>query len=48
MISKVLGHVSPQSAKAYVHLDVEPAKVAIEKVFGGLHASEASVTNNNR
>ena len=26
-ISKALGHVSPQSARAYVHLDVEPARV---------------------
>jgi integrase len=48
LISKVLGHISPQSAKAYVHLDVEPAKAAIEKVFGEFNASEASFTNNNR
>jgi integrase len=27
VISKALGHVSPQSAKAYVHLDVEPVGV---------------------
>ena len=39
-ISKALGHVSPQSARAYVHLDVEPARSAIEKALGGLgHAS---------
>jgi integrase len=36
MISKALGHVSAQSAKAYVHLDVEPARLAIEKALGGL------------
>jgi integrase len=35
-ISKALGHVSPQSARAYVHLDVEPARSAIEKALGGL------------
>jgi integrase len=40
VISKALGHVSPQSAKAYVHLDVEPARLAIEKALGGL--SDAS------
>jgi integrase len=40
IISKALGHVSPQSARAYVHLDVEPAKTAIERALGGLnHAS---------
>ena len=33
-ISKALGHVSPQSARAYVHLDVEPARAAIEKALG--------------
>jgi integrase len=39
-ISKALGHVSPQSARAYVHLDVEPARSAIEKALGRLgHAS---------
>jgi integrase len=35
-ISKALGHVSPQSARAYIHLDVEPARAAIEKALGGL------------
>jgi integrase len=35
-ISKALGHVSPQSARAYVHLDVEPARPAIEKALGGV------------
>jgi integrase len=35
-ITKALGHVSPQSARAYVHLDVEPARSAIEKALGGL------------
>ena len=34
IISKALGHVSPQSARAYVHLDVEPARAAIEKALG--------------
>jgi integrase len=39
-ITKALGHVSPQSARAYVHLDIEPARSAIEKALGGLgHAS---------
>jgi integrase len=33
VISKALGHVSPQSARAYVHLDVEPARAAIEKAL---------------
>jgi integrase len=35
-ISKALGHLSPQSARAYVHLDVEPARVAIERALGEL------------
>jgi integrase len=35
-ISKALGHVSPQSAQAYVHLDVEPARAAIDKALGGI------------
>jgi integrase len=34
IISKALGHVSPQSARAYVHLDVELARAAIEKALG--------------
>ena len=34
VISKALGHVSPQSARAYVHLDVEPARAATEKALG--------------
>jgi integrase len=39
-ITKALGHLSPQSARAYVHLDVEPARSAIERALGGLgHAS---------
>lgn len=33
-ITKALGHVSPQSARAYVHLDVETARDAIEKALG--------------
>ena len=32
-ISKALGHLSPQSAKAYVHLDLEPVRDAMEKLF---------------
>ena len=35
-ISKALGHLSPQSARAYVHLDVNPARSAIEKALGSL------------
>ena len=38
-ISKALGHISSQSARAYVHLDVEMAKEAIEKALGDVHAS---------
>jgi integrase len=38
-ISKALGHLSSQSARAYVHLDVEMAKAAIEKALGSVHAS---------
>ena len=38
-ISKALGHISSQSARAYVHLDVEMAKAAIEKALGDVHAS---------
>ena len=36
IISKALGHVSAQSARAYVHLDVEPARNAIEKALGAI------------
>jgi integrase len=36
IISKALGHVSPQSARAYVHLDVETARAAIDKALGGI------------
>jgi integrase len=35
-ISKVLGHVSPQSRKAYVHLDVGAGRDAIERVMAGI------------
>ena len=35
-ISKVLGHVSPQSLKAYVHLDVSAGREAIDRVYAGL------------
>ena len=31
IISKALGHVSAQSARAYVHLDVEPARNAMSR-----------------
>lgn len=33
-IQKVLGHVSPQSAKAYLHLDVAAAREAVERALG--------------
>ncbi len=36
IISKALGHVSAQSARAYVHLDVEPARNAIEQALGAI------------
>jgi integrase len=36
IISKALGHVSAQSARAYVHLDVEPARSAIEQALGAI------------
>jgi len=32
-ISKVLGHLSPQSLKAYVHLDTSAGAEAIDRVF---------------
>jgi integrase len=32
-ISKVLGHVSPQSLKAYAHLDVGAGSEAIDRLF---------------
>jgi integrase len=35
-ISKVLGHVSPQSLKAYAHLDVTAGREAIERTFAGI------------
>lgn len=35
-ITKALGHLSPQSARAYVHLDTEAVRDAVEKVYGGL------------
>ena len=35
-ITRALGHVSPQSARAYVHLDTEMVRDAVEKVYGGL------------
>jgi integrase len=39
-ISKVLGHVSPQSLKAYAHLDVTAGREAIERTFAGIAGSE--------
>jgi integrase len=33
-ISKVLGHVSPQSLKHYAHLDVTAGREAIERALG--------------
>jgi len=33
-ISAALGHLSPQSARAYVHLTTEPVREAIEKALG--------------
>jgi integrase len=38
-ISKVLGHVSPQSLKAYAHLDVTAGRDAIERTFAGISGS---------
>ena len=35
-ITKALGHLSPQSARAYVHLDTEAVRKAIESIFGRL------------
>ncbi len=34
-ITAALGHISPQSARAYVHLDVEHARAAMEKAIHG-------------
>ena len=33
-ISAALGHLSPDSARAYVHLTTEPVRAAIEKALG--------------
>jgi hypothetical protein len=33
-ISAALGHLSPASARAYVHLNTEPVREAIEKALG--------------
>jgi hypothetical protein len=35
-ISKILGHVSPQSLKHYAHLDATAGKTAIEQVLAPL------------
>lgn len=34
-ITAALGHISPQSARAYVHLDVKYARAAMEKAING-------------
>ena len=39
-ISKVLGHVSPQSLKAYAHLDVTAGSEAIDKLMSGIITSK--------
>jgi integrase len=39
-ISKVLGHVSPQSLKAYTHLDVTAGREAVERVLAGVTRSK--------
>jgi integrase len=41
-ISKVLGHLSPQSLRSYVHLDISAGKEAIEQVFAPLIASSSA------
>jgi integrase len=46
-ISKVLGHVSPQSLKAYVHLDVAAGREAIEQVFSGIVAKTELPSGNS-
>ena len=35
-ITKALGHLSPQSARAYVHLDTDTVRDAVESIYGGL------------
>jgi integrase len=37
-ISKVLGHLSPQSLRSYVHLDISAGREAIEQVFAPIIA----------
>jgi integrase len=39
-ISKVLGHVSPQSLKAYAHLDVAAGREAIERTMAAVLTGE--------
>jgi integrase len=41
-ISAVLGHVSPQSRKAYTHLDAGAGREAIERVMGGIAGGQAN------
>jgi integrase len=41
-ISKVLGHVSPQSRRAYVHLDVAAGREAIERTMAGIIGGPAN------
>ncbi len=44
-ISKVLGHVSPQSLKAYAHLDVTAGREAIERAMAGITSARAANTS---
>jgi integrase len=41
-ISKVLGHVSRQSRRAYVHLDVAAGREAIERTMAGIIGGPAN------
>ena len=43
-ISAALGHLSPASARAYVHLTTEPVRAAIEKALG-LDGAKTTITN---
>jgi hypothetical protein len=45
-ISKVLGHVSPQSLKAYAHLDVTAGREAIERALAGLTKTRVDWNHN--
>jgi integrase len=41
-ISKVLGHISPQSLKHYAHLDVTAGREAIERAMAGITGSHSA------